>query len=246
MSRLLKAVNKINQVPKNQEDSRSPAHPRNGQKKIKRHASVDSEAWVFQKKQSSRLFPHIGSLISSTKDIFPPSPRRRCAGPSPVRTFRWETSVVRPASRVTTERGRRRNAGTTREGRIDKKKSFIVRSCFATPKRASERPLDGHSRGSHREPATTGVIITHHRESPRESHAPRGSDGVTKGLSLCSRGRSRDTMHAKVEYKRIESNRSSLGRARGGLTTTTARMFPSWTDGRTDGTARHATGSNVA
>ena len=136
-----------------------------------------------------------------------------------------------------TERGRRRNAGTTREGRIDKKKSFIVRSCFATPKRASERPLDGQSRGSHHEPATTGIIII---ANHRESHAPRGSDGVTKGLSLRSRGRSRDTMHAKVEYKRIESNRSSLGRARGGLTTTTtttARMFPSWTDGR-HGTTR--------
>ena len=146
-----------------------------------------------------------------------------------ARSFRWETSVVRPASRV------RRNAGDdgTREPRArDGSTKKILHRPFVF-RDAETRVGTPVGRTVARFPPRTGND-RHHRH--RESHAPRGSDGVTKGLSLRSRGRSRDTMHAKVEYKRIESNRSSLGRARGGLTTTMARMFPSWTDGRTDAT----------
>ena len=235
MSRLLKAVNNKSSPKKSRGLSVACAPTewakKNQTARVSRQRGVGfSKKTIFKTVSPYRIshFIHEG--------YFPPVPpqmRWALARPHvPMGNLRCSPGVAGDdGTRATTERGNHAR-GTDRQ-----KKSFIVRSCFATPKRASERPLDGHSRGSHREPATTGVIITHHRESPRESHAPRGSDGVTKGLSLCSRGRSRDTMHAKVEYKRIESNRSSLGRARGGLTTTTARMFPSWTDGRTDGTA---------
>ena len=172
---------------------------------------------------------------------FPPAPRR-CAGalarphvPSdgkPPLFARRRGSD--DGTRATTERGNHAR-GTDRQKKI-LHRPFVFRD-------AETRVGTPVGRTVARFPPRTGND-RHHRH--RESHAPRGSDGVTKGLSLRSRGRSRDTMHAKVEYKRIESNRSSLGRARGGLTTTTttttARMFPSWTDGR-PGTRRARTWS---
>lgn len=184
MSRLLKAVNKINQVPKNQEDSRSPAHPGNGQKKIKRHASVDSEAWVFQKKQSSRLFPHIGSLISSTKDIFPP---RRCAGA----LARSHVPMGKPPL-FARRRGRRRNAGDdgtreprARDGSTKKNPSSSVRVSRRRNARRNARWTDIREVPSHHEPATTGIIIIiihHRRESTRITRTSRKRRGNERAL----------------------------------------------------------------
>jgi hypothetical protein len=154
-----------------------------------------------------------------------PRPSARSDGKPPLFARRRGSD----GTRATTERGNHAR-GTDRQKKI-LHRPFVFRD-------AETRVGTPVGRTVARFPPRTGndrhrLITANHRES----HAPRGSDGVTKGLSLRSRGRSRDTMHAKVEYKRIESNRSSLGRARGGLTTTTARMFPSWTDGR-HGTTR--------
>lgn len=154
-----------------------------------------------------------------------PRPSARSDGKPPLFARRRGSD----GTRATTERGN--------DARVTDRQKKILHRPFVF-RDAETRVGTPVGRTVARFPPRTGndrhrLITANHRES----HAPRGSDGVTKGLSLRSRGRSRDTMHAKVEYKRIESNRSSLGRARGGLTTTTARMFPSWTDGR-HGTTR--------
>lgn len=204
-----------------------------GKEKIK-VTSVEMP-WVFilKKHRCPILFPHRGSLHSREEDIFHPRARPRPA------QMRWHPSVPcvpRSMAMAGTSRcrcsldvavptgGRRRNAGTTERG-TDRKK-------------IPHRPV---ARGSHHEPATTGIIII-----VANHHAPRGSDGVTKGIVAFPWTIARLRCTRKLNIKRIESNRSSLGRARGGLTTTTttttARMFPSL-DGRTRDWTERRTGT---
>jgi hypothetical protein len=156
MSRLLKAVNKSS--PKIKRTLGRLRTRGMGKKKSNvMRQSTARQRGFFLKKQSPRLFPHIGSLISSTTDIFPPPPAQMRWRPRPSARSDGKPPLFArrrgsDGTRATTERGNHAR-GTDRQ-----KKSFIVHSCFATQKRASERPLDGQSRGSHHEPATTGII----------------------------------------------------------------------------------------
>jgi hypothetical protein len=142
--------------------------------------STARQRGFFLKKQSSRLFPHIGSLISSTTDIFPPPPRADALAPSPVRTFRWETSVVRPASRV------RRNAGDdgtreprARDGSTKKNPSSSIRVSRRRNARRNARWTDS------REVPTTNrqrPASSQHRESSRVTRTSRKRRGNKRAL----------------------------------------------------------------